>query len=618
MCGILASYQPGGLFGQDEILRRATDSMAHRGPDGSGIHIDGPIGLGHRRLSIIDPAGGAQPVHSADGQHSLVYNGEIYNYGEIRAELEGLGHHFRTDSDTEVLLEGLAEWGLVACLERCNGMFAFAWWDRQAKILRVARDRLGIKPLYYWTDGRSFACASELRALFALGVAKRGLEESAIDAYFTLGYVPGEKTLLAGILKLAPGCHLEFGGGELRIGCYWDFAAVEEREVDEGMRETFVELLRDCVARCTVSDVPIGALLSGGLDSSAVVALMHESGIDDISTFTLGYEGPGGENEEVFARAVAARYRCRHFVESLTPGDFFASIERLVACCEEPLVEPAAIALYHVAKLASSQVKVLLSGEGGDEVFAGYGIYPKMLSMERLYGAIPAPLRRIAPMLGTLPIPGRYSKYLDWVGSPLEGRFRGTSASLTPALKARLYERSFFEQRGSYLDEVFGQLFARVPAERGALSRLLYVDAKTWLPHDLLLKADKMTMAASVELRVPFLDHRLVEFAASLPDREKLGPGGGKRILREAMRGRLPVEILTRAKMGFPVPTRRWFSGSLSGQIEELLMDSPAFPWINRKGLAGWFRRGKGLDAEQARTVMTLLVLDRWRAHHGV
>lgn len=617
MCGFLVWFHPPGLADRESKIRDATDLMTHRGPDASGLFLEGMIGMGHRRLSIIDLGGGAQPFHSEDGRYVLVYNGEVYNFAEIRADLEGKGRGFRTDSDTEVILQAYQEWG-TGCLSRFNGMFAFALWDRHENKLWIVRDRMGVKPLYYWTDGTSFAAASEIRPLFALGVQKKELDESVVDAYFSLGYVPAPRTMFRGIRKLEPGTFLEVSMAGQKQTTYWDFASVEQRENSPELLGEFLDLLVDCTKACTVSDVPIGVLLSGGLDSSATVALMRKAGIGDINTFTIGYNGSGQEDETEYARMVAARYQTRHFVHVLSSGDFFGCLDLLVDFTEEPLVEPAAIALYHLAKMAGREAKVLLSGEGCDEIFAGYGIYQRMLTLERLHQMLPESVwSALRPVLGHLPN-NRASKYLHWATTPLEKRFKGTSSNLPSAKKRHLYHQDFIGETGDYLENTFSAHFAKLPAQKSTLAKLLYVDSKTWLPDDLLLKADKMTMAASVELRVPFLDHRLVEFASSLPDELRLHKGRSKRIFRQALTPYLPEPVLTRSKKGFPVPTRRWFSQELSPMIRDRLESSPRLPWIDSAKLQKLFQSPQDLTEEQSRLVMSLLVLDCWRQKNGI
>jgi asparagine synthase (glutamine-hydrolysing) len=617
MCGILAWFRPEGHpDDQRERFRTATRALTHRGPDGEGFHFDGPVALGHRRLSIIDLAGGAQPMFNEDRSLALVYNGEIYNFDEAREALRARGHQFETRSDTEVILHGYEEWG-ADCLARFNGMFAFTLWDAHRRTLWVVRDRLGVKPLYYWTDGRQFACASEIKALLQLGVVRACLNERVLDAYFSLGYVPGPETMFQGIRKLAPGHHLRVSEKGVEEDVYWDFAGVPSVPMNE--REAAArlhELLRDCVRKCLVSDVPLGVFLSGGLDSSATVALMHECGVAPINTFTVGYNGRHSESEERFARTVARQFRTRHHVFTLEAEDFFHSLDTLLRQAEEPIVEPAAIALWRLSKLAREEVTVLLSGEGSDEILGGYSLYRVMDRLRRLHAVLPSAVwRALGPFGGLLP-QDRQRKYLDWLSRPLEQAYQGTSAFLTPSVKRTLYTTDFLAGCGTYLTRTFAGHFERARARPDALGRMLYVDAKTWLADDLLVKADKMTMAASVELRVPFLDHRLVEFATALPPGLKCRDGEGKWLLKHALSGVLPDEIVWRRKMGFPVPVRSWFAGELLPRIEERLLDANALPWFRPEAIRRLLRRQASGTEDHSKLIMALLVAATWLDQH--
>ena len=612
MCGILAWIDPAGHQAHAERLTRATQRMAHRGPDGTGLHVSGPVALGHRRLSVIDAAGGGQPMLWDGGRLALVYNGEIYNHAEVAAELRGLGVRLATRSDTEVILAAYDTWG-PDCLRKFNGMFAFALWDERRQTLWVARDRLGIKPLYYWSGPQGFACASEIGPLLELGLLRPELNARALDAYFTLGYVPAPKTMFAGIRKLEPGHYLTYADGALRDVEYWDFADLEPTPCsDEEALEKFAPLLRDAVRCCLVSDVPLGTFLSGGLDSSAVVALMAECGVDPVNTFTAGFSRGGEGTEEGFARLIAARYQCRHFVHDLPPRDFLDSLETLVRHTEEPVVEPSGVALHALARVARREATVLLSGEGSDEVLGGYGIYRRMLQLERWHRRLPLPGTTTPTWLGRL-AGSQLTKYNEWLRLPLERRFRGTSALLTDGLRHQLYAPDFLAQAGSYLEDTFDRHFRRTAHHADPLSRLLYVDTKTWLADDLLIKADQMTMAASVELRVPFLDHRLVELAATLPAGLKIRKHEGKWILRRAMEGKVPNEILHRRKMGFPVPLDQWFGKELRPALRERLLDSQALPWLNRKAIEHLIESPGRKTENRTRLLMTLLVLESWQ-----
>lgn len=616
MCGLVAWLDRRGHPAGEAVIRRAVQRMHHRGPDGSGVHVRGPIALGHCRLSIIDAAGGAQPMIRDGGRRVLVYNGEIYNHGEIAEELGRLGIPLHTRSDTEVILAAYEAWG-TACLERFIGMFAFALWDESRSTLWVVRDRLGIKPLYYWTDGSRFACASEVGALLELGVVRATLNPRVLDAYFTLGYVPAPETLFAGIRKLEPGHHLLVGPEGVRSTRYWDFADIEPEPWDEAeARRRLEPLLEDAVRRCLVSDVPVGAFLSGGLDSSATVALMARCGADPINTFTAGFSRGGEASEERYARKVAARFRCRHFVHDLSPGDFLASIDELVRRTEEPVVEPSGIALQALATMARPEARVLLSGEGSDEVFAGYGIHRRMLLMERWHGLLPkfgCPI----PAWVTRRLGDAALKYGDWIRQPLEDRFRGTSGLMTRGLRDRLYAPDFAQSAGDYLDATFHRHFARTSGHRDPLSRLLYVDTRTWLVDDLLTKADKMTMAASVELRVPFLDHRVVELAARIPRGQKIRGKEGKWILKRSMEAHLPREVVWRPKVGFAVPVGQWFDQALRPALRERLLGDGRFPWLQSGTVRRLVEDPAVPTGGRSRMLMTLLVLESWQRLFG-
>ena len=617
MCGILAFHTADRAKHIDrDLIESAANLMSHRGPDSAGISVLASVALAHRRLSIIDLASGQQPMFSESGSIGLVFNGEIYNYREIQEELIAKGYRFQTNSDTEVIISAYEEWGTESVL-RFNGMFAFALWDAPAGKLWVVRDRLGIKPLYYTWDGQDFACASEIKPLLRLGGGRTQINEAVLDAYFTVGYVPAPQTLFKGILKLAPGHSLMIDGATLREDCYWDFAQIEPQEM--GLKEAASrvdELFRDCVGKCLVSDVPLGAFLSGGLDSSAVVAAMHDLHVAPIDTFTVSYGSAYKESEESYAQAVADHFGTRHHLLNLEPDDFLASIRTLVSHCEEPIVEAASIALFRLSVRARQDVKVLLSGEGADELFAGYGLYSSMPRVERLRCLLPSLVTRGMQRALKGTSDPRWRKYADWLGLGLQQRYRGISGYLGDSARRGIYTRDFYESRGSYLDEAFGQHFERVRHQRDPLSQMLYVDTKTWLSDNLLLKADKMTMAASVELRVPFLDHRLVEFAAALPSHVKTRGGAGKIVLKEAMASRLPASIRKRKKMGFPVPVAGWFSGTLAPQIRATLCESTALPWLDRQALDRMLAEHQDGIANHSRFLLTALILCEWQLQY--
>lgn len=615
MCGIFGIY-----FFEDchplskQMVIDATNTMTHRGPDGSGYYVHDNIGLGHRRLSIIDLSTGNQPMFNEDKQIVTIYNGEIYNYREIKNELQAKGHIFKTDCDTEVIVHGYEQWG-VDCVDKFNGMFAFSVWDKRAKTMWVVRDRLGIKPLYYYTNKSVFICASEIKAILKTGLVKSEINENVLDAYFSLGYVPGPETMFKNVKKLMPGHWLTVGASEIKEREYWDFNVDPFHEMDFGTASRRVkELLADAVQKRLMSDVPLGAFLSGGLDSSMVVALMDEVMSDPVNTFTVGYHE--GESEENYARIIADKFKTNHHVFYLEADNFFSSLKTLLNYAEEPIVEPAAIALYHIAKLAREKVTVLLSGEGSDEVFGGYYLYQYMAKIDNARKLFPKFSFPLLKGLATRAPKMKQRKYLDWLALPLNLRYQGTSSYLTKSQKQILYSPGFFEGKSDYLESIFSDYFKRVQ-KMDPLSQMLYVDTKTWLVDDLLIKADKMTMAASVELRVPFLDHRLVEAVMALPAKYKINRGEGKHILKKIAEPFLPHEIIYRRKMGFPVPTMDWFKGNLIHQIANEISVLKKGYWFQEKTLDRLFTDHKTGREDHSKLLMTLMVFSEWQRQYA-
>ena len=589
-------------------------SLMHRGPDDGGVYVNGQIGLGHRRLSIIDISGGRQPMksHDAGSPQVIVYNGEIYNYLELRRELQCLGHTFKTASDTEVLFTAYGQWG-HGCTERLRGMFAFAIWDENRQTFFLARDRMGIKPLYYYLDRESFVFASEVRAIRSSSLVQTGLEKPVLDAFLTLGYIPGPRTLFKGIRKLMPGHAMTVTGeGDVKTWAYWNFNTIQPANLTfAAAMKRLRELLDDAVQMRLMSEVPLGVFLSGGLDSSAITALMCQQSDKQVKTFSIGYEADEASSELPFARNIAEVFGTDHHEFILKPYDFLDAIPRMVEMAEEPLVEIPAIALYQLAKAAKPHATVLLSGEGSDEVFGGYGLYQRMLKMEKGY-----PLLRFLKWAPChLSSGDRIKKYIDWVSSPLTDRYRGTSADVTERIRGSFYAPDYlrYVEKNRYTDEVFLEYFEDV-VHRDKLSRLLYVDSKTWLPDDLLLKADKMTMAASIELRVPFLDHEIVTFVSSLPANYKIRNGEGKFILKKLMEGLLPQKIIYRKKMGFTVPTRRWFAGELLEPAKDIILGGKLMNtgWFQKKYLENMFERHSRGKEDYSRRIFSLLVLYYW------
>jgi asparagine synthase (glutamine-hydrolysing) len=616
MCGIF------GIYCNDksadismQMVEKATNKMAHRGPDDVGFYFDKGIGLGHRRLSIIDLShSGHQPMFNEDGHVVIVYNGEIYNFKEIQKDLIAKGHKFKSDCDTEVIIHAYEEWG-EDCVQRFNGMFAFALWDSKKRKLWIVRDRLGIKPLYYYTDKLHFIFSSEIKPLMETGLISMALNEKVLDSYFSVGYVPAPDTMFKNIYKVMPGHYIMVKDDKITEKEYWDFAEVEQSDLNfESALEHLKNLFHDSVQKRLMSDVPLGVFLSGGLDSSAVVAEMGIIVNHPINTFTVGYDKNLGVSEENYAEMVASSFNTKHYVFKLEPEKFFSSIETMVDYSEEPIVESAAVALYHIAKLARNNAIVVLSGEGSDEILAGYPLYKFMNQINQIQKVLPARFWAFLKFLRILLPKTKYKKYFDWLTLTLEDRYQGTSGYLTEGLKKELYDNDFFKNKGDYLVSTFDRYFNKVRHKPDIINKMLYVDTKTWLVDDLLVKADKMTMAASVELRVPFLDYRIVEFATSLPSSFKYNKrNGGKHILKTMMSGSLPDEIIGRVKKGFPVPTKSWFGKECLPIIKDKLISKDIIPWIKKESIKKIIAQHESEIEDHSKFLMTLVVLASWQ-----
>ena len=629
MCGICGILNFDKGIGIDaSLLWKMTDTMDHRGPDDAGIRTGENWGVGHRRLSIIDITGGQQPMSVDEGPHELtiVFNGEIYNYLELRRELQKSGFRFKTDSDTEVVLIAYKHWG-NDCVNRIEGMFSFAIWNHCEQQFFLCRDRLGIKPLYYYKGLRTMVFASEIRAILASSIVAADIEKSCLNSFLTLGYSPSPKTMFKGIFKLLPGHAMTVASnGTLKAWPYWSFDQIPITDLDfTDAKKKLGDLLRESVKMRLMSEVPLGVFLSGGLDSSAITAIMSRISGQKIKTFSVGYENADSTNELPFAGKVANLFGTEHHEFILKPFHFLDSIPQMVEIAEEPLVETPAIPLYQIAKAAKPHATVLLSGEGSDEVFGGYGLYRKMLQMEKGFRYPVVGTKKLFPIMHNIPqafLPGdRLKKYMDWISNPLENRYRGTSADVTNRIRRSFYARDFllYLQKKPYLDDRFNSWFKDV-AHRDVLSKMLYVDSKTWLPDDLLLKADKMTMAASIELRVPFLDHKIVTFAASLPAHYKIYKGEGKFILKKLMEGVLPKDIIYRKKKGFTVPTQQWFTGKLLKPARDIIMSEKLMNrgWFQKGYLETMFDRHSRGREDYSRRIFSLLVLYHWLDIHRI
>lgn len=596
------------------------DAIAHRGPDAEGIHLDGYVGLGHRRLSIIDLSSGAQPMCNEDGKVWIVFNGEIYNFQELRKRLVAQGHKFKSHCDTEVILHLYEELG-EDCVRELRGMFAFAIWDAVRGRLFVARDRVGIKPLYYAVTKEGFYFGSELKAIIADGGIKREVNRGAIRRFLSFNYVPGAETLLKGIVKLLPGHCLTVEGGKVGVRRYWDLKFTRERW-ERSMEEAVEELqglLNETVRGHMISDVPVGVLLSGGVDSSAILSMATGNTDKKVRTFTVGFNGGGVVDERPFARLSAERFGTEHHEVTISAEDFSNFLPAYVRHMEEPVCEPPAVALYYVSKLARGHVKVLLSGEGGDEAFGGYPNYPNMMQLQgigRAAGVLARPMGAGASLAGKLLKEKRLVRYGSALGRPLGSQYFSRTAGPTSFFNCE--GENFFTDEfsagtaGVSAEGLVGELLERVKEEPW-LNQMLYVDSMTWLPDDLLVKADKITMANSLELRVPLLDHMVLEFAASLAPELKVKGKETKRVLKQAFAGILPAEVIHRKKAGFPVPYELWMRYELKGQIEGVLLSERA---LGR----GYFRKSEVqrlLEANArhgkfSKEVFSLLVLELW------
>jgi asparagine synthase (glutamine-hydrolysing) len=581
MCGICGIVNTNVTDPVDSVLiHRMTSAQAHRGPDDHGYFVENNAGLGHRRLSIIDLSGGKQPIFNEDGSVVVVFNGEIYNFADLTARLVARGHQFATRSDTETIVHAYEEFG-DDCVREFRGMFAFALWDRRRRRLLLARDRLGIKPIYYYATKNVFVFASEIKSLLMHPAVPREVDHQALDLYLALRYVPGPRTMFKNIFKLQPGHLMTVDEDGTRIRKYWDLAFTHLREAPGRERETldeFRHLLEESVKLRLISEVPLGVFLSGGLDSTAMLALMSKiNGGERIKTFSVGYEASGpaeaeiqAANEFSFAREAAAHFGAEHHEFQITARDFRNAIPTMVWHLDEPMADPTCIPLYFISRLARNYITVVLSGEGADETMAGYTLYRKILALEKMRSGA-GPLARAFSKLASLPLGNQVRGYLRRAGTRIEDHYRGVVKGIPLETRLALTGIDRVQKSDNRLDEVFGAYFGQV-ADASPLSRMLYVDSKVWLPEDLLLKADKMTMATAVELRVPFLDHKLVEYIAALPDDMKVRHYQGKWLLRQLIGSQIPPSILHRTKKGFPMPAETWLRFELRDFVRDTLL----------------------------------------------
>ncbi len=554
------------------------DSIQHRGPDDEGFYVSGPVGFGFRRLSIIDLNTGHQPISNEDDTVWIVFNGEIYNYQELRQLLLSKGHRFKSQTDTEVIIHLYEEFG-ESCVEKLRGMFAFAIWDKRSKKLFLARDRVGIKPLYYYLSNECLVFGSEIKAILVDPAVRTDVNPALIDRFLSFYYIPGEETLFRNILKLAPGSTLLVENGKVRVRKYWDLTFEAHPQNLADAEEKLLSVLEQSVNLHMISDVPVGFLLSGGVDSTAMLGLAAGKTNFPLRSFTLGFAAPDIVDERPFATIAAKRYGSEHHEMTMSSKDFVDFLPRYAWHMEDPVCEPTAIALYYVSRLAKDYVKVLISGEGGDEAFAGYPNYRNMLWLERLksfFGPLAGIMAAGLTQVNRVVRSSVLTKYIPLITTPL-GRYYYSRISNPNTYfnshKSTLYSVDFFAHVNQRLSVEPVVQYLSEAANSSALNKMLYVDTKSALPDDLLLKADKMTMANSIELRVPLLDHQLLELAASYPDNFKIRGITTKFIAKKALRNLIPREILERKKVGFPVPFGSWMRTDLKDFVRDVLLD---------------------------------------------
>jgi len=624
ICGVLDS--PGRDPRGPDPTRAMADALVHRGPDSEGYTRDGRLRFGHRRLEIIDPEGGTQPIQSDDGRIRLVFNGEIFNFRELRRDLTERGHRFRTRSDTEVVLRLYEDRG-EELVHDLRGQFAFAVHDARRGRLVLARDRIGIKPLYYhaedgFPDGGRFLFASELKGILAALADPPPVDETALLDYFTYLCVPAPKTIFRGIRKLEPGHLLIVGDGGLEARRYWDLEFRDEPGDEADLARDVLSELREAVRMRLVADVPLGAFLSGGVDSSAVAALMAGCSDGPIRTFSIGFT-EAAFDETRFARQTAERIGSEHHEECVS-ADPARVLDRIATVFDEPFADSSAIPTYTVSEITRRHVKVALSGDGGDENFAGYRRYYFDALESRLRGWIPAPVRRHG--LGPL---ARVWPKADWLPRPL----RAKSLLANLALDA---DRAYFESRSALPRPLLDRLldpdvrrraqaydafsvlerhYRRAP--RGSLERRLYVDFMTYLPDDILTKVDRASMAHSLEVRVPLLDHRFVERVARIPSRYKLRGRSGKYLFKRALEGIVAPEILHRRKMGFSVPLARWMRDELASPLEAALRDDRLDAYLDRSAIRGMVARHRAGVSDFGTPLYAVLAFALWLDRYG-
>jgi asparagine synthase (glutamine-hydrolysing) len=646
MCGIAGVLYRNGDKVDRDVLVRMTRSLSHRGPDDEGYFVNGPspatwegpepqaapasvrghiaggsgnVGLGHRRLAIIDVSSGQQPLSNEDRTVWVTFNGEIYNFASLVAELEAKGHHFRTRSDTEVIVHAWEEWGETA-VTRFRGMFAFALWDERRQLLWLARDRVGKKPLYYLLDHDRLVFGSEIKAILEMPGVPRDVDTTAVSDYLSLLYIPGGKTAFAAIRKLPAAHSLVVGRDRADLTPYWDLSFAEPHQMsEERMMEDLLGLLDEATRMRMISEVPLGAFLSGGVDSSAVVAFMANSSLDPVMTNSISFD-VAKYNEVEYARQVAQQYRTDHREYHVTP-ESTRVIERLAWHYDEPFADSSAVPTYYVSETARRRVTVALSGDGGDENFAGYRRYHLDLRENLVRGLVPRPFRRplftalgqLYPKADYLPRVFRGKAFLSNVArDPIDAYFFSMSA-FQGADKAAVLNPDVSRQLGGYrTDDLFRDVYRRAAAP-DHLSRVQYLDMKTYLCDDILTKVDRASMAVSLEVRCPLLDHVFMEYVARIPSRLKLAGGDGKHIFKRALRRYLPDRILYRPKMGFGMPVLEWLRNELQDYGRALVLNGEATrQYLNRSYVERlWKQHGSGMR-DRGAELWCIMMLNLW------
>jgi asparagine synthase (glutamine-hydrolysing) len=622
MCGICGMLSLDASEPVSEpVLRRMNQTLSHRGPDDEGYYMAGGVGLAIRRLSIIDLATGHQPMANEDKSVWVVFNGEIYNYREVRRRLQQKGHVFATQADTEVIVHAYEEYG-DDCLEHLNGMFGLALWDDRRRRLLLARDRLGIKPLYYHLSSERLVFGSELKAVMAHPGVPCDIDLVALDSFLTLEYVPGPRTIFNHIYKLPAGHRLVVEDGVCRLHNYWTIPQQAAPGNEESCREELVALIRDAVRMQLEADVPLGAFLSGGIDSSTVVAFMSQATAAPVRSFSIGF-GEASYNELPYARLVAGAFGTEHHEEYLQP-DVAALAERLVRQFDEPFADFSIFPTYLVSQVARQSVKVVLSGDGGDELFAGYDTYVAQRLAQRYYDWLPGSLRhQILPgLLALLPpqpakkgVVNKAKRFVEGAALPVAWQHARWMTFINPADKARLYRADVRQAlNGDVATSTIMPYFEQAD-HLDALARQQYVDVKTYLVDNILTKVDRMSMAVSLEARVPLLDHRIVEFALNLPPQMKLRGGTTKVLLRRAVAGLLPAEVLAKPKQGFSSPLKQWLCGPLRPLLTDLLSASS----LSRDGyfepgcVERWVSEHLNGRANHSHRLWALMVFTLWK-----